>query len=297
VFSTEIARDVVADNDVMSISARFTVSLALVARLAAAQSPDAAPLPYETLFYQHDGLSLEGYFYRPQGGGPFPLVVYNHGSATPDEERKEWPAPFVARMLVPAGYAVLVPERRGYGRSEGRQFSEEIGQDRGPRFVARQRSEADDVNAAVEYLLARHGSAIDAKRIAVIGYSFGGIVTTLAASRSTQYAAVVLQAPGALNWNRSDEMRKTMLAAAARISVPTLCAVAENDATTESARELCAAASRNGAKTILKIYPPFTSGQQRPGNPPGHNLFSRFGAKIWEKDLLTFLEQALRPIL
>jgi dipeptidyl aminopeptidase/acylaminoacyl peptidase len=70
--------------------------------------------------------------------------------------------------------------------------------------VARQQAEADDVNAAVECLLGRSGTAIDPKRIAVTGYSFGGIVTTLAASRGTKYAAVVLQAPGALNWSRSD---------------------------------------------------------------------------------------------
>jgi dienelactone hydrolase len=277
-----------------STSARLTIGLALVVRLAAAQPPDAAPLRYETLFYQHDGLNLEGYLYVPTGGGPFPLVVYNHGSATPEEESRESPAPFVARILVPAGYALLVPERRGYGRSEGRPFSQEIGQDRGPRFVARQQAEATDVNAAVEYLLARPESAIDRKRVVVVGYSFGGIVTTLAASSSTQYAAVVLQAPGALNWNRSDEMRKRLLEAAGRIRVPMLCAVAENDATTESARQLCAAANRNGAKTALKIYPPFTSGQGRPGNPPGHNLFGRVGASIWAKDLLAFLEEPLK---
>jgi hypothetical protein len=36
--------------------------------------------------------------------------------------------------------------------------------------VARQQAEADDVNAAVEYPLARSESPIDPKRIAVIGY-------------------------------------------------------------------------------------------------------------------------------
>ena len=119
-----------------------TIALCAVATVAA-QSP--SPLPYETRFYTHDGLRLESYLYRPSGPGPFALVVYNHGSATPDEEKKEWPAPFVARLLVPAGYAVLVPERRGYAKSEGKAFSEEIGADRGPRYVARMEAEAGDV--------------------------------------------------------------------------------------------------------------------------------------------------------
>src|SRR6185503_9899684 len=77
----------------------------VVVSTVAAQPP--SPLPYETRFYAHDGLRLEAYLYRPSGPGPFPLVVYNHGSAPAGEEGKEWPAPFVARLLVPAGYAVL----------------------------------------------------------------------------------------------------------------------------------------------------------------------------------------------
>ena len=49
---------------------------------AAAQPP--SPLPYETRFYAHDGLRPASYLYRPAGPGPYPLVAYNHGSATPD---------------------------------------------------------------------------------------------------------------------------------------------------------------------------------------------------------------------
>ena len=261
--------------------------------VAAAQSAPPA-LPYETLFYTHDGLRLEAYLYKPAGDGPFPLVVYNHGSTTPDQERTEWPAPYIARLLVPAGYAVLVPERRGYAKSEGAQFSVEIGQDRGERYVARMRAEAGDVNAALDYVRASDRS-IDGKRVAIMGWSFGGIVTTLAAAARERYAAVVVQAPGALNWDKSEPLRTAMADAAREIRAPVHCAVAENDATTESARAVCAAASAAGARATLKIYPKFESGRERPGNPPGHALFGPFGVEVWGKELLTFLGGVIAP--
>jgi dienelactone hydrolase len=154
-------------------------------------------------------------------------------------------------------------------------------------------AEANDVNAAVEYVLSLPGSSIDARRVAVMGPSFGGVVTTLAASRSSRFAAVSVQAPGALNWERSESLRAALIQAAGKIKVPLQCVVAENDATTASAREICAAAASSGARTLLKIYPPFTGGNERPGNPPGHALFGRLGISLWDKDLLAFLSDAL----
>jgi dienelactone hydrolase len=268
--------------------------LAAALRAQAAQTPALPPLAYDTLFYMHDGLKLEAYLYTPQGPGPFALIVYNHGSAVPGEEAREWPAPYIARLFVPAGYAVLVPERRGYGRSEGSTFTAEIGRERGPRFVRRQEQEAGDINAALEYVLQQPGSSIDRRRIAIVGYSFGGIVTTIAAGRSDRYAAVVVQAPGSLNWTGSEALRKAMVDAAGHIRVPAWCGAAENDATTESAREVCARVAATGAKTSLKIYPPFTGGGERPGNPPGHALFGPRGVDVWKQDVLAFLASALR---
>jgi len=256
---------------------------------AAAQPP--SPPPYETRFYAHDGLRLESYLYRPAGPGPYPLVVYNHGSATPDEEKKEWPAPFIARLLVPAGYAVLVPERRGYARSEGKAFSEEIGADRGARYVARMEEEAGDVVAAADDVTRDPDLRVDTKRVAIMGWSFGGIVTTLAAAHGPRFAAVVVQAPGALNWDRSSDLRKALTKAATRIEVPIQCMVAENDATTESARAACTNA--RGTPAELKVYPPFTPTTLRAGSAPGHALFSFQGVKIWGPDLLAFLAQHL----
>src|SRR5689334_469337 len=100
---------------------RVITAIGLVCMLvAAARAQDPT---YATVFYRNGPLKLEAYFYKPEGSGPFPLVVYNHGSRA-NAEHEEWPVLFIARILVPAGYAVLVPERRGYGTSEGATFTE-----------------------------------------------------------------------------------------------------------------------------------------------------------------------------
>jgi dienelactone hydrolase len=131
--------------------------------------------------------------------------------------------------------------------------------------------------------------------VAMIGWSFGGIVTTFAVSRSDRYRGAVIQAPGALNWARSDALREAMTAAAARINTPLQCLVAENDLTTDSARTVCAAAKKSGATTELKIYPPFTpSTPAQNSNAQGHALFSAQGVSIWKDDVLRFLAAHVR---
>lgn len=127
-----------------------------------------------------------------------------------------------------------------------------------------------------------------------MGYSFGGIVTTLAASGNGAVAAVVNQAPGALNWLKSAELRDELTRAARGIRVPMWCGAAENDATTESARVICGAAKSAGGTTEVKIYPPFV----HPSNPnpraPGHALFSPVGVDVWKQDVLDFIRYHVR---
>ena len=274
------------------------LTAAIAVSSSAQQSTTAAPASasepggpqYSTVFYTHDNLELEAYFFKPAGAGPFPVVVYNHGSRA-GAERLERPMLFIAQVLVPAGYAVIVPERRGYGKSEGKTFDEEIGGERGARFLGRQQAEAGDVLAAVEY--AKVNLPIDKKRIALMGYSFGGIVTTLAASRSGDFVAVVNQAPGALNWNRSADLRDALLAAARKIRVPMICMAAKNDATTDNVTRICGEAKSHGDSAEVTIYPPFSNQEAQVPDAPGHALFSRFGVEIWKKDVLAFLAKHL----
>jgi dienelactone hydrolase len=243
-----------------------------------------AAAPYETLFYRHDGLRLEEYLYRPAGPGPFPLVVYNHGSRY---GREEMPMEHIGRLLSGAGFAVLVPERRGYGRSEGKPFGEEIGRDRGERYLARLREETGDALAGLEHVLGDPRFRLDRRRVALMGWSFGGIVTTLAAGEGA-FTAAIVQAPGAISWPKSPALRKLLPEAARRIRIPLQCMVSENDATTESTRAVCTGAV-DAPDRDLKIYPPFLPAKPRGDGAEGHDLFSPGGESIWASDALAFL--------
>ena len=67
----------------------------------------------------------------------------------------------VGRTLTRAGYAVLVPERRGYGKSDGEIWRKEVGSDQS-RVISRLQAETDDMLAGIEYL--RGLSYADTKR-------------------------------------------------------------------------------------------------------------------------------------
>ena len=265
------------------------VAASLVATTLARASAQS-PAPYATVFYPNGSLRLEAYLYTPRGSGPFPLVIYNHGSRA-GSERTEQPFVFIGRLLTGAGYAVLVPERRGYGKSEGQPFSEEIGKDKGAKFIARQQAEADDVIAALDY--AKTVASLDTTHAAVVGWSFGGIVTVFAAGKASRFVAVVDQAGGSLSWKGSPALQQALPAAAAGITVPMLCLVAENDATTAAVTGVYDAARSHGRPATLVVYPAFTP-PRNPGNtPPGHLIFGAQGVSIWQKDVLSFLARYL----
>jgi dienelactone hydrolase len=223
-------------------SAAATVMLAGVALSVGSQSAPS----YTEVFYPSGGLRIQAYLYKPAGDGPLAAVIYNHGSRS-GRERQSASFEHIGRLLTGAGYVALVSERRGYGRSDGITWPEDVGKHRG-RTVARLDEETDDVLAAVDFV--RTQAFVDAKRLGVMGWSFGGIVTMFAVSRSTAFAVAVDQAGGALTWNGNPDVRAALTAAAQKSTTPTLLQVAENDRTTDpsraSRRFSRSAASRTG---------------------------------------------------
>ncbi len=280
------------------VSTALLLGVLLCLLAAPAHSQSSANSSYTEVFYPSGSLRIHAYLYKPNGDGPFPVVIYNHGSRDGRPRRPE-PNEFIGNLLTRAGYSVLIPERRGYGDSDGPTLAEAMGNDWGQRFVARVEAETDDVFAAVDYL--RTLPFADTKRIGIMGYSLGGIVTMFAISRSTTFAVAINQAGAAGAWNISAEIRSALIAAAEKATTPALLQVAQNDRTTDSITTLGEIFKKRGVPHRTVIYEPFTpqpaSGAVTVGIPlntaPGHEVFRAQGVHVWERDVLEFLARYL----
>src|SRR6266581_2871227 len=71
----------------------------------------------ERVTFKSDGFTLVGFLFKPNELGPFPGLIWNHGSEKDPGTSPQFDA--VAAIFVPAGYVVFAPMRRGHGDSEG----------------------------------------------------------------------------------------------------------------------------------------------------------------------------------
>src|SRR5215469_6868114 len=135
------------------------------------------------------GATLYGFLYVPEGKGPFPAVLWNHGS----ERRPGW-QPELASFYNSHGFVFFLPHRRGQGRSPGAYIMDEIHDRESPTAVVEAHQVAnEDVVAAVKWLVAQ--PEVDASRVVVSGCSFGGIQTLLTAEKGLGARAFIAFAP------------------------------------------------------------------------------------------------------
>jgi len=142
------------------LSATFLLTLSVVAGAAAAAP---APQPVEI---PAGKLELHAQLYKPDGHGPFPVVIALHGcgglagQGEPVAPRyRDW-----AEHLTKAGYAVLWPDSFG-SREVGPQCRDK------ERKVLARRERVADVAAARKWLLTQSWVARD--RISLIGWAHG----------------------------------------------------------------------------------------------------------------------------
>ena len=128
-------------------------ALAIGVAAAAAQAP--APAKQRIAFKSH-GLTLTGFLLRPDGPGPFPAIVWNHGSEKNPGGGPQFDT--VASIFVPHGYVVFAPIRRGHQMSEGRYILDERDAARGRGQAAQtivrlhETEQLDDQLAGLEYV-------------------------------------------------------------------------------------------------------------------------------------------------
>jgi carboxymethylenebutenolidase len=234
--------------------------------------------------------TLAAYLYLPAGPGPHPALVLNHGSTihpgTTDVCR-----PGTAALLTEWGYAVLLPHRRGYGHSPGAPWRAEVTAEFGTAaydeaLTARLGREAEDVVAAIAWVGTRAELAAD--RVGVIGSSFGGTVSLLAAARGPGLRCAVDFAGAAMNWERTPALRARLLDAARRVAVPVCLVQAENDYSTAPTRELATELARHGKVHAARVFPPFGLTADE-----GHAFFQH-GPMVWGPWVRGFVDRWMR---
>lgn len=140
------------------------------------------------------GYKLTGSLLTPPQLGPHPLVILVHGAGPGlrDDYR------VVADLFARQGLAVFFYDKRGWGESTGEQLWSDIVK------------LADDAEAVIRQL--RRHPQVDAKRVGVWGFSNGGWVAPLAASRFNDIAFVISFSGSGVSPARQEQYRRCWVA-------------------------------------------------------------------------------------
>ena len=242
-----------------------------------------AAQPAEVTFPSGE-LVLHGFLYRPRGNGPFPAILYNHGS-----EQEPGQKPAIGEFFSSIGYVVLVPHRRGHGRSPYDSFVQSLRAQGAGGAIALHEVHLEDQLAALTYL--KQLSGVDPHRIAVAGCSYGGIQTVLAleanAEQKLGLRAAVDFAGGAMSW-RSISLRNRLVRAVTKATIPVLFIQAENDYDLGPSRTLAGELKKLGKPHKLLIFPPYGN-----SHAEGHGVFCSRGTDVWGSAVLSFLAASM----
>jgi dienelactone hydrolase len=278
---------------IQEISAIITTTLMAITPLSAAQeipsslTEEVIHLDVKTI---QGPVTLETTIFKPEGRGPFPLLIMNHGKEFGQPE-KQARARYLAlsREFVQRGYAVVIPMRQGFSKSGGsyRHAGCNI-QDTGTL-------QASDILAVLNVL--RVQPWVDADHIVVGGHSFGGLAVLALGTEPLpgvkgliNFAGGIMIKDGACDWKTRLELAITHYGNKNR--VPSLWIYGDNDSLFDIrlAEHLQRIYTSSGG--IAELINVGTFGQD------AHRLaLSHHGAGLWWPATERFLRQVGMPTL
>lgn len=228
--------------------------------------------------------------FRPQGAGPFPLVVMNHGRSTKTrthESRQRFEP--IARFFVRKGFAVAVPQRLGYGASAAAGDPEDQMSCSQPRYQPAGEAAAAQVLAVVAQM--RTQPDIDPTRLVIMGQSLGGFTTVAAAATRPSGLIAAINVAGGHGGNPDERpgnpcqaflLENTFGVWGKTATAPMLWLYAENDKyfSAKNSRSWFDAFIKAGGKAEYKLMPAF--------GEDGHQLLGR-GGDLWHPVVDEFL--------
>jgi carboxymethylenebutenolidase len=268
---------------------------ALLGEHATARADTPATPQAQKVTFESDGLTLVGYLYHPEGTGPWPALIWNHGSEQDPAAGPQFDT--VAAAFVPEGYVVFAPVRRGHGESQGEYIVNRI------KLTARTQGRGSAARLTAELLgteqfrdqlsglvFVAKLPFVDSNRIAVAGCSFGGVQTLLGAIDGVGYRAAISISPAALSWDQSEPLRSLLSQTVRRIDIPVLLIQPAKDASLAPSRVLGAEAARLHKPLTTKVYP-----ATGPEKEQSHCFGGASGMHVWVDDAKAFFRTNLQP--
>ncbi|KAF1028480.1 MAG: hypothetical protein GAK40_00927 [Burkholderia plantarii] len=230
---------------------------------------------------------LEATVFKPNGRGPFPLVVFNHGKNPGDlhDQPRSRPIAF-AREFVRRGYAVVAPNRQGFAGSGGTYVQEACDVERNGL------AQAGDVSATIDYMSKQ--SYVDASRIVVAGTSHGGLVSLAYGTEAAKGVKGIINFSGGLRQDLCDSWQKNLTRAfgtyGEQTRVPSLWMYGDNDSVWSPAlvEQLREAYVSHGASTLFVDYGRYKDDAHR-------LIVDRDGVPIWWPSVNAFLSELNLP--
>jgi len=250
----------------------------------------------EIVTYSSHGLDLTAYLYKPDGQGPFPAYLWNHGSEKNASDGRK-----LAKFWTAQGFVFFAPIRSGHGSNPGAYIGDEQVALRGkglnraqafPETMKLHEKANDDVVAALSWL--KKQSFVDAKRIVVAGGSFGGIQTLLTAARDGKenlgVKCFVAMSPAAMSWGKGKLWGPWLSQLIQSAQAPIFLLQAANDYNLGPSEVLGPLVDAKGAPNRHKLFPThIVSGMAAEDHRAGHGKF--FGdPSAWQEDLLKYLK-------
>jgi dienelactone hydrolase len=232
-------------------------------------------------------VTLETTIYKPDGPGPFPMIVFNHGKIPGDprtQERSD-PLPF-AREFVRRGYVVVAPNRQGFGHSGGTY------QQDGCDVKRNGIDQAGDVAATINYMSKQ--PYVDATHIVVAGTSHGGLATIAYGPDAAPGVRALINFSGGLRQDACDDWQGNLTRAfgayGEKTRVPSLWLYGDNDSvwTAPLVAGMYAAYAAHGASAKMVDFGNYKN--------DAHRLVGdRDGVHVWWPAVEAFLARVGMP--